>query len=184
MHFMYDMLPVILFFVTFKWFGIYAATVVGMVATLAQVLITRMWRKKWDKTQLITFGVFLVFGSMTLYFHNPIFVKWKPTIVFWIFALCIVSSQLLTAKSLIQRLMEKVLEDKAHIPPRVWKQLTWIWVLFFLVMGGVNLYIAYQYSNNAWVNFKFYGITSALFLVSILQSLYLMRYLPEDKNSP
>jgi intracellular septation protein len=126
--------------------------------------------------------VFVFFGSMTLYFHNPIFIKWKPTVVFWIFSLVILGSQFFTSKPLMQRLMANMLEEKCIIPPPVWKRLNLMWALFFLVLGSVNLYVAYSFSNEAWVNFKFYGVTSALFLLSIVQALYLIRYMPRTHN--
>jgi intracellular septation protein len=186
MQLFYEIFPVFLFFLAFKFYGIYVATVVGIVTTFLQVIFTRLWTKLWDKKQLITFFVFVLFGGMTLYFHDPIFVKWKPTIVFWIFAFAILITQFFTHKPLAQRLMENVLQEKGHIPFYVWKRLNLMWALFFTLLGGVNLYIAYYYTNDAWVNFKFYGITSALFLFSIVQALYLSRFLSitENHNEP
>lgn len=182
MQLFYEILPVFLFFIAFKVYDIYVATVVGIVATLLQVIITRAISGKWDRKQLITLAVFLLFGGMTLYFHNPIFIKWKPTIVFWIFAVIILASQLFTQKPLMQRLMENVLQGKGEVPSHTWKILNIIWAIFFASLGGVNLYIAYHFSNEAWVNFKFYGVTSALFISSILQALYLMRYMTETET--
>lgn len=178
----YEVFPVFLFFIAFKIYGIYVATVVGIVATLLQVIATRLWVGKWDRKQVITLGVFLLFGGMTLYFHNPIFVKWKPTVIFWIFGLAILGSQFFTQKTLIQRLMENMLQAKGGVVPMpIWKKLNIVWALFFLTLGSINLYVAYYFSNDAWVNFKFYGVTSALFLLSIFQAFYLMRYMTESK---
>lgn len=182
MQFLYEIFPVFLFFLAFKFYGIYVATVVGIVTTLIQVVAFRLWMGKWDKKQVITLAVFLVFGGMTLYFHDPIFVKWKPTIIFWAFALIIFGTQFFTQKPLMRRLMENVMNEKGEIPAYAWKKVNVIWGLFFLVMGGVNLYIAYNFSNDAWVNFKFYGITGALFILSIVQTVYLMRFLSETKQ--
>lgn len=184
MMFLYEIFPVFLFFLAFKFYDIYAATVVGIIATLAQVIVNRFWKKAWDRKQIITLIVFIVFGSLTLYFHNPIFVKWKPTIIFWIFSLAILSSHLFTKKPLMQRLMESVVQEQSNvvIPSVIWKRINLVWAIFFLVLGGLNLYIAYNFSNNAWVNFKFYGISAALLLLSVLQAFYLMRYLPGSKH--
>lgn len=182
MQLFYEIFPVLLFFIAFKLYGIYVATVVGIVTTFLQVIINRVWLGKWDRKQIITLAVFLIFGGMTLYFHNPIFVKWKPTIVFWIFAIAIIFSQLFTQKPLMQRLMENMLQGKGDVPLNIWKKLNIIWALFFIVLGSINLYIAYYFSNDAWVNFKFYGVTCALFLLSIFQALYLMRYMTESKT--
>lgn len=181
MQLFYEIFPVLLFFLAFKFYDIYVATVVGIVTTLLQVIINRLYFKKWDKKQLITLFIFSLFGGMTLYFHDPIFVKWKPTIVFWIFGLAILCSQLFTKKPLMQRLMENVLQGKGEVPVPIWKRLNIVWALFFIGLGSLNLYVAYFYSNDAWVNFKFYGVTSALFLLSILQALYLMRFMTETK---
>lgn len=181
MYLFYEFLPVLFFFLAFKFYGIYTATIVGIVTTLIQVITNRIWLGKWDQKQLITLIIFLLFGGMTLYFHNPIFVKWKPTIVFWIFALIILGSQIFTNKPMMQRLLEKMLEEKAIVPKNVWHHLNIIWTIFFTTLGGVNLYVAYHFSNDAWVNFKFYGITAALFLISVFQAIYLMRYMTEDK---
>lgn len=181
MHLFYEIIPVFLFFLAFKFYGIYVATVVGIVSTFLQVIISRIWMRKWDRKQLITLFVFLIFGGMTLYFHDPIFVKWKPTIIFWVFALAIIGSHLFTRKPLAQRLMEGILQDKAEVPFFVWRRLSVMWAFFFIALGAINLYVAYHLSNDAWVDFKFYGITSALFAFSILQAFYLTRYMSEPK---
>lgn len=181
MQFFYEIFPVFLFFIAFKFYGIYVATVVGIITTFLQVVITRFWLGLWDRKQVITLSVFVVFGGMTLYFHNPIFVKWKPTIVFWIFALAILFTHVFTKKPLMQRLMENMLQEKGDVPSNIWRKVNLIWALFFIILGSINLYIAYHFSNDTWVNFKFYGISSALFILSIIQALYFMRYMTEKK---
>jgi len=182
MQLFYEIFPVFLFFLAFKFYGIYVATVVGIVTTFFQVIITRVWMRKWDKKQLITLGIFIIFGGMTLYFHDPIFVKWKPTILFWLFAITLLITQFFTQKPLMQRMMESMLQDKGQIPGLIWKRLNLIWAFFFTLLGGVNLYIAYFYNDAIWVNFKFYGVTLALFIFSIVQALYLSRFLVEGET--
>lgn len=177
----YDILPVFLFFIAFKLYDIYVATVVGIVATATQVIVTRLWKGTWDRKQVITCGVFVIFGGMTLYFHNPIFVKWKPSIIFWVFSLVLLFSHFFMKKPMMQSMMESALDGKANIPKKVWLRVNALWTICFIVLGCVNLYIAYNFSNDAWVNFKFYGITSALFVISILQAVFLMRYITEVK---
>jgi intracellular septation protein len=179
MSIFYDFLPVLLFFIAFKWYGIYTATVVGIIATGLQVLITRTIKNKFDKQQLITFFVFVIFGSMTLYFHNPIFIKWKPTIIFWIFGLVLIISQLIGSKPLMQRMLEKMMEEKANLPTIAWKKINLAWSLFFITMGAINIFVAYTLSTDAWVNFKFYGILGAMLGFSFLQAIYLSRYAKE-----
>lgn len=182
MQLLYEVLPVFLFFIAFKFYGIYVATFVGIIATTLQVFLTRIFAKKWDKKQIITMLVFMFFGGMTIYFHNPIFVKWKPSIVFWVFAVAIIVSQIFTKKPLMRRMMEGALQDH-ELPSKVWHKLNLMWAVFFAGLGGVNLYIAYNYSNNAWVNFKFYGITLALILASVLQAIYLFRHISEKEHT-
>ena len=182
MQLIYEILPVFLFFIAFKFYDIYAATIVGIVATLIQVIATRLFSGKWDKKQLVTLSVFLFFGGMTLYFHNPIFVKWKPTIIFWIFSLVVLITHYFTRKPLIQRLMESAMQEKAVVPLFVWKRLNLVWGFSFIVLGSINLYIAYNYSNEAWVNFKFYGISAFLIILSIFQAACLMRYITEPSE--
>lgn len=180
MHMLYDILPVLLFFIAFKLYGIYVATQVGILATFLQVMLTRLWKKKWDRMQVVTLISFLLFGGMTLYFHDPIFVKWKPTVVFWIFASIIFFTHLFSEKPAMQRLMEKAIKQNgAEVPMFIWKRLNLLWAVFFLCLGTINLYVAYNLSNDAWVNFKFYGITSALIIFSIFQAYYLMRNISE-----
>lgn len=183
MQLFYEIFPIILFFLAFKIYGIYVATVVGIATTFLQTIFNRLFFKKWDKKQIITFIVFVIFGGMTLYFHNPIFVKWKPTIVFWIFGLVIIGSQLFTHKTLMQRMMENVLEDKVAVPLRAWQRLNIVWAAFFIILGTINLYIAYNFSNDAWVNFKFYGITGSLFVLSIFQAVYLLQFSTEQNKN-
>lgn len=183
MQFLFDIFPVLLFFIVFKLYGMYAATAVGIVSSFIQVALYRLIAKKWDNKQLITLAVFVVFGGMTLYFHNPIFVKWKPTIIFWLFAITIMFSHFFMQKPIAQRLVEGMMQGQQHIvPPRVWTILNLVWFTFFGVLGAINLYIAYHFSDNAWVNFKFYGITSALIALSVVQTLYLMRFMIEVKD--
>ncbi len=180
MAFIYEILPVFLFFAAFKFKGIYVATVVGIVATFLQMMVHRFLKDQWDKKQVITFGVFLLFGGMTLYFHNPIFVKWKPTIIFWLFALILLFSHFFSNKPLTQRMIEASLENNSRVPTRAWRHINLLWTVFFAGMGGLNLWVAYQYTNDTWVNFKFYGLTSALILMSVIQAIYLMRYLKNE----
>lgn len=182
LNFLYEFLPVVLFFVAFKYYGIYVATVVGISVTALQVLFSALWFKRFDKKQLITLGVFLLFGGMTLYFHNPIFVKWKPSVVFWIFGVALLISHFVGKKTLMQRMLEKMLEDKTTLPERVWKRLNFAWMIFFILLGALNIYVAYAFSTEAWVNFKLYGVLGLLLLFSFLQALYLSRYVSDSEN--
>jgi intracellular septation protein len=178
-----DFIPVLLFFIAFKLYGIYVATTVGIVATALQVVVTRIVRKSFDKQQLVTLVVFVVFGGMTLYFHNPLFVKWKPTVVFWVFGVVFFFSQFIGKKPLAQRMLEKLMEGQDHssVPPMIWKRLNLAWAAFFIVLGSLNLYVAYYFSTDVWVNFKVYGIMGILLAFSFVQAMCLTRYMSEVK---
>lgn len=173
----YDFFVVVLFFISFKLYGIYVATAVGIIGSVAQVIITRLLHKKYDKKQLLVMLIFLVFGGMTLYFHNPIFVKWKPTILFWIFSLAFFISQFVGKESLIQRIMGHALEGKSAVTKKVWHRLNLAWCLFFLILGAINIFVAYHFTTDVWVNFKLYGIFSAMLLFGFAQAFFLAKYI-------
>jgi intracellular septation protein len=180
-NFLIDFIPVILFLIAFKLYGIYVATSVGIIVTALQVLITRLIKHRFDKQQLITLAVFSVFGGMTLYFHNPIFIKWKPTIVFWIFGLVFLATQFIGDKTLSERMMAKMIEEQSKpIPAAVWRRINLGWAMFFLILGSINLYVAYLFSTEAWVNFKVYGILAIVMLFSIVQAIYLSRFMSKE----
>jgi len=181
-NFLFDLLPVLFFFIAFKFYGIYAATWVGIISTVLQTSISRLRHKRWDKMQLVTLIVFVCFGGMTLYFHNPIFVKWKPTIVFWVFAIILLISQLFGKKSVTQRVLEGALEEQGEIPLTVGKKLNLAWTVFFLLLGSINLYIAYHFTDEVWVNFKLYGITLATLIFSLFQTVFLIKHLPKSQS--
>jgi intracellular septation protein len=115
------------------------------------------------------------------YFHDPLFVKWKPTVIYWIFSVVLLLSQFIGKKPIMQRLLEKMMEGNALIPDGVWRKLNAAWMVFFAILGGVNLYVAYNFSTDAWVNFKLYGTLGALIGFSVLQAIYLARYMSESK---
>jgi intracellular septation protein len=181
-HMLIDFIPIFLFLIAFKLYGIYVATTVGIIATAVQVVLTRLLRRRYDKQQVVTLIVFAVFGGMTLYFHNPIFVKWKPTIVFGIFGLIFLGSQFIGNKPLAQRMLEGLLETQAvEIPLTLWKRLNLMWGVFFIVLSMINIYVAYSFSTETWVNFKVYGVLTLLLVFSFGQALCLSRYLSESK---
>ncbi|OGT46158.1 MAG: hypothetical protein A3E83_04360 [Gammaproteobacteria bacterium RIFCSPHIGHO2_12_FULL_41_20] len=178
--FFYDFLPVLLFFLAFKYYGIYTATIVGIVATAVQALASLLFTRKFDRKVWITFMVFVLFGGMTLYFHNPIFVKWKPTIVFWIFGAILLVTQWLGKTPLMQRMLSGAFQEKMTIPTVAWRRLNLAWALFFVLLGVINLLIAYRFDDSVWVNFKLYGITGLLLLFSVFQTIFLMKYLRSE----
>lgn len=181
LNIIYEFLLVIIFFVTFKFYDIYAATITIMVGAALQLLVTRFYKGKYDKKQVIILVILFLFGGMTLYFHNPIFIKWKPTVVFWMLGAVFLVSQFMGKKTLTQRMLAHALEGKSMVPDVVWKRLNLAWAIFFLLLGLVNVFVAYYFSTDSWVNFKLYGVLSALLLFGFLQSLFLTRYMSTGK---
>lgn len=172
MKFLFDFFPIIIFFISYKLFGIYTATAVAIVASLFQVIFHRIKNQRYEKMHLISFGLLFILGGATLFFHNPWFIKWKPTGIYWLTSLVFLGSTLFTKKPLIQKMME----GNINLPIQIWYRLNFAWALFFILMGTVNLYVAYYYSTDIWVNFKLFGGAGFTLLFVILQALYLTKH--------
>jgi intracellular septation protein len=139
MKLLIDFFPVILFFVAYKLQGIYVATVVAIVASAAQVAWFRFRHKRTERMHLVTLGLLVVFGGLTLTLRDPTFLMWKPTIVNWLFGLVFLVTQFVGEKPLVQRMMGEAIE----VPARIWGRLNLAWVVFFVVSGLANLYVVY-----------------------------------------
>ncbi len=172
MKFLYDFFPILLFFAAYKVGGIYVATGVAMIAATIQISYGWFIKKKVENMHWISAGLILLFGGMTLILHDPLFIMWKPTILNWLFALAFAGSDFMGSKPLVQRMMEHVLT----VPNPIWRRVNWAWVLFFIVSGVANIYVAYNFSQDAWVNFKLFGLMGMTFVFMILQGIYLARY--------
>jgi len=178
MKLLFDLFPVILFFAVFKLFGIYAATGTAIAATVIQIIWTRVRHGKVDKMLWISFAIIAVFGGATLLLHDETFIKWKPTVLYWVFAAVLLFSNLFFGKNL----MRAMLHEKIALPAKVWGHVNLAWSLFFALLGVVNLYVAFNYSTDAWVNFKLFGATGMMLVFILLQSLALSKYIEEDKE--
>ena len=179
--FLFDIFPVLVFFIVFKVYGIYAATAAAITATVIQVAWSWIRHRKIEKMLLISFGIIVVFGSATLLLQDETFIKWKPTVLYWAFAGILLGSELFLGKNLIRAMMGK----QMTLPDAVWKKLNLSWSVFFALMGIANLYVALNYSTDAWVNFKLFGGIGLLLAFAIGQALILSRYLEaeqEEKN--
>jgi len=179
MKFFFDLFPVILFFIAFKFGGIYVATVVAMVATFAQIGWVWMRHRKVDTMLWVSLGVITIFGGMTLLLHDETFIKWKPTVLYWAFAIALGGSALVLKKNLIRTLLAEQIE----LPDHVWTRLNWSWFGFFTFMGFANLAVAFAFgfSTDAWVNFKLFGGMGLMFVFAIAQGLFLSKYMEEKK---
>jgi intracellular septation protein len=176
MKLLFDFLPILLFFIAYKLADIYVATGVLIVVTLAQVGWIWLRQRRVEKIPLFTAALVLVLGGATLLLHDPVFVKWKPTVVNWLFAVAFLGSRFIGRKTLLERMMGGQLE----LPSPVWVKLTLAWAIFFLVMGLANLYVAYTFDENTWVNFKLFGMLGLTLVFVLAQALYMSRHLKAD----
>ena len=177
MKFLFDMFPVILFFVAFKFWGIYPATAVAIGATLLQIGWLIFKKRKIEPMLWVSLGVIVVFGGATLLLQNETFIKWKPTVLYWLFAAALGIGALVFKKNLIRAMMEK----QVTLPEPVWVKLLLSWIAFFIVMGVLNLYVAFNYSTDTWVNFKLFGGMGLMLLFVIGQALMLAKHMQEKK---
>jgi len=175
MKFLADLFPVLLFFIAYKLAGIYTATAVAILASLVQVGWSHFRHGKVEKMHWVTLGLILFFGGLTLALHDPVFIKWKPTVVNWLFAAAFLGSALFMERSLLQRLMDHAIE----LPAPVWNRLNNAWVLFFVASGAANLYVAFNYPEETWVNFKLFGMMGLTLLFLVGQGFYLAKYIQE-----
>ncbi len=183
LKFLYDFLPIIIFFSTYKLTDndIYAATTAAIIATILHTAVQWYLHKKLENQHIINLVVILVFGSLTLIFHDDTFIKWKVTVINWIFAIVLLGSQFIGKKNIIQRQLEEAIK----IPTPIWFRLNIMWVSFFFFCGLLNLYVAFFYGANLtdvarqaiWVDFKLYGMLGLTFAFMILQVLYLQRHI-------
>jgi len=179
MKLLFDLFPVILFFIAFKLQGIYVATTVAIIATVVQIIWTKVRHGKVDTMLWVSFAIIGVFGGATLLLHDETFIKWKPSVLYWLFSVILLGSNLFFKKNLMQSL----LKEKMALPVRVWNRLNLSWSLFFFVLGFINLYVAFNYSTDTWVNFKLFGFTGLMLVFIIAQSAWLAKYIDEKKEN-
>ncbi|MFL6622602.1 MAG: septation protein A [Sulfurifustaceae bacterium] len=190
MKILYDLIPLLLFFGAFKAYDIYVATTVAIAASAVQVGFTWVRARRFETMPLVTLGVLAVFGGLTLALHDDTFIKWKPTLVYWVLGVLVLGSQAIGRKTLIERLLGQQLT----LPPAVWVRQNLSWGLFFLALGGLNLYVAFFFRPDLdeatrqaiWVNFKVFGLMGLTLLFLLVQGLLLARHMHESppKNHP
>ena len=179
MKFLFDLFPIILFFGAFKLAGIYVATATAIGATFIQIGWVWWRHRKVDTMLWISLVLIVVFGGATLLLHDETFIKWKPTVLYWLFSVILLFSNILFKKNLVQAL----LHEKIALPLHVWHRLNLIWSLFFATLGFLNLYVAFNFSTEAWVNFKLFGFTALMVVFILAQSAWLAKYVDEKKES-
>lgn len=173
MKFLFDLFPVILFFAAFKFFGIYVATAVAIVATLLQIGWVKFRHGKVDNMLIASGIIIVVFGGATLLLHDETFIKWKPSVLYWLFGIGLSVASLLFKKNLIRSMMEK----QISMPDPIWNKLNHAWAAFFIFLGCLNLIVAYNFTTEAWVNFKLFGTMILMFAFIVGQSLMISKYI-------
>lgn len=173
MKLLFDYFPIICFFIAYKLYGVYVATSVTMGACVLQNLIYWLRHKRFEKLHVITLLCVLILGGFTLFFHKAIFIQWKPSIIYWIFAIVLLFSRYFSRKNLLARM----LGEKINLPVKIWNQLNMAWSLFFIFLGFLNIYVIYHYSMNAWVNFKLFGTLGLTLVFTIAQAIYMSRHI-------
>lgn len=203
MKFLYDYFPVILFFLVYKFYegipegvisavntvlplglsageahdAIFLATATAMLASFLQVGWIRLRHRRYEKTQLISLALISVFGGITLLLRDPLFIMWKPTLLNWGFALALLLTQFVGEKPAMERLMGHAVT----VPRAIWRRVNLAWTGFFILVGGANLYVAYHFSEQTWVNFKLFGSMGLTLVFVIAQAFYLARFMaPEN----
>ena len=205
MKFLFDLFPVIVFFSVFKWgeghadsaqalishyfsglvsggavtasqAPILLATVVMIVVSVAQIGYLLSRGKRVDPMLWVSLLIIGIFGGATIYFHNENFIKWKPTVLYWCFGAALFGGQIFMRKNLIRSMMEQQIK----LPDTIWQRLNLAWSVFFLAMGFLNLYVAFNFSTATWVNFKLFGGMGLMFAFIIAQSLFLSKYMKDS----
>lgn len=177
MKFLFDLLPVILFFVAFKFAGIYVATGIAIATTIVQVIWLWLRHRKVEPMQWVSLAIIVVFGGATMLLHDETFIKWKPTALYWLFGVTLFVAELVFDKNLIRAMMEK----QMALPENLWRAVNFSWALFFLAMGALNLVIAYHFSTDTWVDFKLFGGMGLMVVFIVVQSLWLAKYIKQDE---
>ena len=179
MKIFYDFLPIAVFFIIYKLYGIYPATASAIVISILQVAFYWLKHRRFDMMQVVTFFVIVIFGGATLILHNDMFIKWKPTILNWLFALVFWGSHLFGEKTVLRRL----LEDKIKLADRIWLRLNYLWISYFLIMGTLNLIVVYHFSTDVWVNFKLFGMLGLTLVFALLQGIYLSKHMENQHDT-
>ncbi len=204
MKFLYDFFPVLLFFAVYKFYGdippqaietansalflsltpgkasdaIFLATAVAIVASFIQVALFWIRQHRFERMHIVSLLLITVFGGATLSLQDPVFIKWKPSILNWVFALVFLGSRFVGNKTLVERMMGHAIA----VPALIWRRVNLAWVGFFIIAGLANIYVAYNFSEAAWVDFKLFGLMGMTFVFVFAQALYLARYMAPQGN--
>lgn len=169
MQLLIDFFPIIVFFVVYRFYGMYVATTAIIVAMTLQIGYQWLRHRKVNKMLLVSGLLVALLGGITLALRDPVFIQWKPTIVNWLFACAFLGSQLFTAKTLTERMMGHAMQ----LEPSLWRQLNLMWVINFFVLGCANLYVVFNFDEATWVNFKLFGMVGLSLLTAVGQAVWI-----------
>lgn len=175
MQLLADFFPLLLFFIAFKWQGIFVATAVAMIASVAQIAWFK-WKGKLSAIHWMSFAIIAVFGGATLVLQDEVFIKWKPTVLYGMFGTILLVGKLAFGRDLIGYLLRDI-----TLPPAVWSRVTWSWAAFFFAMAALNWYVAFNYPTETWVNFKVWGGIGLFLAFALAQGLMLARHIEEPQ---
>ena len=176
MKFLLDLGPALAFFAAYYLGGIYVATGVLIASLFALVLIYWLWKHEVHKVHLVTAVIAAVLGGLTLYVHDPAFIKFKPTALYAVFSIALLLSHVIGDRVLLARLPQQAIK----LPEPVWRRVNFVWALFFAFCALLNLYVATNYDEATWVKFKTFGFTALMFVFLLAHAPFLARYLPQD----
>jgi len=175
LKFLFDFLPVIVFFAAFKLADIFVATALAIAVTMAQIGWALARRRRVAPMQWASLAIIVVFGGATLILRDETFIKWKPSVLYWLFGLVFLGGLAFRAN-----FVRTVMGEGVHLPEAIWTRLAIAWGVFFLGMGTLNLWVAYHFSTAAWVNFKVFGGMGLILAFVLAQALWLSRYVQEE----
>lgn len=206
MKFLFDVFPVLLFFIAFKWgesnpamaqewvqhflsgfiadgktpvevAAVIFATAITLLASVLQISYLLLNRVKVDAMLWVSFITIMVFGGATIYFHSETFIKLKPTVLYWCYGGALLLSQLIFKKNLIKAAMSA----QVQLPESVWSRLGLVWIAYFTLMGLANLFVAQQFSTSTWATFKLVSLVGIMPAFIIGQSLFLSKYIEDTE---
>lgn len=179
MKFLFDFFPILLFFIAYKFYDIYIATAVAIIASFVQVGGYWLKHRRVENMHLVTLALIVVLGGATLVLQDEMFIKWKPTIVNWLFAAVFFGSHFIGKKPVVERMMGHAVD----LPANIWTRLSASWTIFFVVLGFINIYVVYNFDTDTWVDFKLFGMMGLTFAFVILQAVYLSRHIKPDESA-
>jgi len=174
----FEFIPLIIFFIVYKMVDIYAATGALIIATGLMLAFNYFKNGKVEKMHVITFLMILIFGGLTLILHDDTFIKWKVTVIYALFAIALFVSQFIFKKPIIKQMLGK----EITLPNNVWNNLNSAWGVFFAILGGVNIYVAFYMPMEVWVNFKVFGLLGTTLIFTVLSGVYIYKYIPKESE--